>query len=148
MNNTDASTKQPEIVKLDESNAISLLGHYVERAQQVGSLDLNEASIVKNSLDVCLRKTQPINKNFTFEKCIDNLIKAVSKGQAKGGAYSLNDAHNIVQIITFIQQNIQSLQNGEIEEVKVQSSSNTSGNFDNDLSELSEPVPLTNVIDV
>jgi hypothetical protein len=142
---SDSKKDEPQTVQLSVDNVLQLLAHYTERAQQAGSFDLNEASVLKASIDVVVNKAQIAE--LSFDNALDNLVKAVAKGQAHGGAYSLNDAANLVQILTCAQQNIETLRSNY-----TNSSSTTQAptvpSKEGDLSELSEPVPLTSVIDV
>lgn len=117
---------KPQSVQLTSANCYQLLGNYIEAAQKVGSFILEEANVLKLSLDICI--TNKVNPNYpqiTAEIAKNNLFQAVAKGQVHGGAYSLNDAFNIVQIINFIKT------------LPVLSPI--------DLSELAEPIPLSNI---
>ena len=124
-----------QVVQLNEHNALTLLYQYVEKAQWVGSFSLEEANTLKLSFDVC---NGAVVENLTFEKSVENLIKAVHQGQKHGGSYTLSDAKNCVHIILFIQQNFNSIKNAK----KV----NTQVNSQEDLSELADPIPLTSNI--
>lgn len=127
---------QPQIVQLSKDNVLQLLYFYVDKAQSNGAFkDFEEAHQLKVSGAVCVEK-QTV-QGLSFEQALNNLVKAVHKGQEYGkGTFNLNDASNIFQILLFIQQNKDQLHS---QELKINSQ---------DLSELSEPVPLNNIVDV
>ena len=127
------------------NSQIPCLG-YLLHAQQAGSFDLNEAAALKSSIDVVLNNARIPELNF--DTSLDNLVRAIAKGQAHGGAYSLNDAANLVQILTCAQQNIETLRSNYTNSSDSPSQLPTVPSKEGDLSELSEPVPLTSVIDV
>ena len=142
--------QQPQNIQLGVDNVLQLLVHYTEKAQQAGSFDLNEAATLKASADVVINRVEI--KELSFDSALDNLVKAVVKGQAHGGAYSLNDAANIVQILACAQQNLDVLRKGTGTGTGTQQAQQAQQSQKsverNDLSELSEPVPLTDVIDI
>lgn len=129
-----------EQVHLNNNTIWQLFNTYLEKAQSVGTFTLEEVPVIKTSLEVCTHTSSVI----PFTQACENLVKALHKGQAKGGCFSLNDAYNIVQMIVYLQANASSLEKGklstanEVHEVhEVQSQGG--------LSELSEPVPLTDI---
>ena len=133
MNNT---TRQEN---LNVSNFLQILYNYVEKAQEKGCFTLDEAVEIKKSYEYL---TSNNKEHDVMLRCFNNLINSCQKGQLKGGIYNLQDAYNIFQIYLFIQNNIENIINQQ-----PSSSSNLNENTD-DLHELSEPVPLTNIIEI
>ena len=149
MSQTEASQpEQPSVITLTKENSINIFVQYIEIAQKVGAYELKEADILKRASDVLIHgaKDHEINENLA----INLLIQGLNKGQKHGGAFTLNDAALLHKVIQFIVTNTeQSEESKPIEEApkndavpEVSNVQEPVEDSDDDLSSLSEPVPL------
>lgn len=149
MSQTEASqSEQPSVITLTKENSINIFVQYIEIAQKAGAYELKEADILKRASDVLIHgaKDQEINENLA----INLLIQGLNKGQKHGGAFTLNDAALLHKVIQFVVTNAQQSEESKpIEETPKNDAVSEVSNVqepvedsDDDLSSLSEPVPL------
>lgn len=127
----------PQSITLDENNCIMYLVQYTELAQSKGAFMLQEADLLKRGVDVLVSNLQDpeINK----QTAVQLMIQGITKGQ-RHGAFTLADAALLFRVIQFLTR--------PVESVSTTSASNQLSPdtdvkpVDDDLSELSEPVPL------
>ena len=138
---------EPQVITLNETNSIQIVLQYIEVAQKAGAFLLVEADILKRCKDVCFTKTKDPEINLGQAKQL--LIQAINKGQSKG-CYTLEDASMLYQVCQFVSSNLtsdpqtQPQPQPQIQEQESQESQE-SQEFkipDDDLSSLSDPVPL------
>lgn len=145
-------SNQPQTITLNNQNAVLILLQYVEVAQRAGAFLLQESDILKRCRDFFTGASDP---ELDVSKARTLLIQAVNKGQSKG-AYNLDDASVLHRVCQFVQQNLdaefqplqvqspaeqQTVQSESVQPQPVQSSTQQAQSQD-DLSSLSEPVPL------
>jgi hypothetical protein len=116
------SSQQPQVITLDNQNSIQFLLQFIEIAQKAGSFLLQESDILKRCKDVLL--SSATDPEIDTVKAKQLLIQGIQKGQSKGN-YTLEDSSNLFKICQFVNANLT---------VEPQE--------DEDLSELSMPVPL------
>lgn len=132
------------VLTLDNTNSVHILAQYIELAQQKGAYKLNEAEILKRSMDVLLRSSVDPEINDVVAKNL--LIQGVMKGQSHG-AYTLNDAALLSRVVQFVgtslQQPVHAEQHNEQQHTD-QSAEQSTDQVDEleDLSDLAEPIPL------
>jgi hypothetical protein len=142
--------EQPSVITLNKTNSIQILIQYIEIVQKNGAYELKEAEILKRAIDVLVNNVQ--DKEINESLAINLLIQGIVKGQKHGGSFNLNDAALLQKVIHYIVSTSQSQENVNQEsDSVVDNSSNTenvksidqdnSSSLD-DLSSLSEPVPL------
>lgn len=117
-------------LNLDLNKCLNILSQYVESAQQKGAYALQEAEVLKRAIDVVINNAE--DKEVDKNAGVNLLVQGVQKGQ-RHGAYSLADASLLHKVIVFLVEQSQQAQ---------QSSSEKTSEETNDLSELSQPVPL------
>lgn len=126
-------------IQLDSKNSVQLLCQFVEMAQQKGAFLLQEAEVLKRAVDVAVNNAS--DKDIDLSNAMNLLIQGVQKGQ-RHGAYTLADAAAVHKVVQFI---VSQSENPNVSQVK-QSSNVTKSvqkkENDDDLSELSQPVPL------
>lgn len=135
-----SDTTKPTVITLDNKNSIELVRQYIEIAQQKGSYSLQEADLLKRSIDVCINETSDPEINNTNAKQL--LIQGVNKGQSKG-AYTLNDAAILYKIVEFLTKAAST--NESVNESPVTNNEQPLPVIEeesDDLSDLSEPIPL------
>lgn len=122
---------QPQQVQLTVPNAEKVLIQFVNVAQKHGVFELSEAEALLRSSNVANGESDAdINKYQARQ----NLINGVIKGQ-KGGAYELRDAASLNTVVNFL-----------ISETRKELEAPTGvTRTDEDLSELSESVPLKSI---
>lgn len=134
---------QPEL-NLDLPKSFQFLAQYVETAQQKGAYVLQEAELLKRAVDVVLNNVE--DKDVDKNLGVNLLVQGVQKGQ-RHGAYSLADAallHKVIMFLVNQSQPGQQSQQAQVQQptqVPVQEASSEESD-NNDLSELSQPVPL------
>lgn len=121
--------QQPTVITLDSKNSIEILTSYVELAQKHGAFLLPESDILKRCKDVLLKGAQDAEINVPTARNL--FVQAVNKGQSKG-AYTLDDASILHKVCQYVSQNL-SAEVPPVQQAKP---------LDDDLDELSEPVPL------
>jgi hypothetical protein len=121
---------QPQQVQLTVPNAEKVLIQFVNVAQKHGVFELSEAEALLRSSNVANGESDAdINKYQARQ----NLINGVIKGQ-KGGAYELRDAASLNTVVNFL-----------ISETRKELEAPATAPTDEDLSELSESVPLKSI---
>ena len=152
---------QKHVITLDYPKSIQILVQYNELAQTKGAFVLNEADIIKRSVDVLVNQSE--DDEIKVETAVQVLIQGVNKGQ-KHGAFTLNDASLLSKVIQFIlefskqnkmtqlqaqqpqsQQPQSQVQPQAVEtkdEIKATIKPKIVEEDDFDLSELAEPLPL------
>jgi hypothetical protein len=128
---------EPKVIQLDSTNSINILNQYIEHAQKNGTFNLQEADILKRCRDVLLNNLS--DGEITVASAKTLFIQAVHKGQAKG-CYSLDDASILHKVCIYVNSNLN-------EALKPQPQAQPQDNYtssNDDLSELSEPIPLRN----
>lgn len=131
-------------IQLDSKNSVQLLCQFVEMAQQKGAFLLQEAEVLKRAVDVSLNNAS--DKDIDKNNALNLLIQGVNKGQ-RHGAYTLADAAALHKVVQFVVS--QAEQGGVQQDVpqQFQQASNVTKTVqkkesEDDLSELSQPVPL------
>lgn len=94
-----SSQQDPTVITLNDTNSIQILAQYVEVAQQKGAFLLNEAELLKKSIDVLINNVPDNEINTDTAKSI--LIQGINKGQ-KNGSYTLNDASLLNKVVQFV----------------------------------------------
>lgn len=121
-------------VQLTVPNAEKVLIQFVNVAQKHGVFDLSEAEALLRSINVVGGESDAdINKYQARQ----NLINGVIKGQ-KGGAYELRDAASLNTVVNFLISETR-------KELEAPVAASTGANRTDDLSELSESVPLKSI---
>jgi len=127
------SQQDPTVITLNDTNSIQILAQYIEVAQQKGAFLLNEAEILKKSIDVLINNVPDNEINADTAKSI--LIQGINKGQ-KNGSYTLNDASLLNKVVQFVANTLpQPPQQPQQPQQQVQEQSD-------DLSDLADPIPL------
>lgn len=145
--------EKPTIITLGPSNVLPYLIKYVEVSQKKGTFNLAEADILKRCIDVSYRGLS--DKEINGDQAIELLVQAIYKGQSHGD-YTLNDSSLLFNIVNYINENKQALNDAskhkhlqqqepsiESKPEEIEGSESDAGSDDFDLSELSNPVPLT-----
>jgi hypothetical protein len=147
MNSVDAK-QEPVLVNLDEKNSVQILSQYVEVAQKKGAYLLQEAEVLKRSMDVLLNNVHDKDINNLLAKQL--LIQGVQKGQSHG-AYSLNDASLLNKVVQFVANSfpqessgssVEPSSSGQNNDTQPSSSQDDSKSSLDDLTDLAEPIPL------
>lgn len=131
---------------LNQYNFLEILYNYVEKAQEKGCFSLDEAVEIKKGYDYLI--SQNNKEKEVILRSFNNLINSCQKGQLKGGIYNLQDAYNIFQIYLFIQNNIENLIDFYTLNKTTTNISQINDDVSADLTELSEPVPLSNIVEI
>jgi predicted protein tyrosine phosphatase len=127
-------------IQLDSANSVQLLCQFVEMAQQKGAFLLQEAEVLKRAVDVASNNAS--DKDIDRNNALNLLIQGVQKGQ-RHGAYTLADAAAVHKVVQFISsQNEQAPSVSQVEQPSNVTKSVQKKPSDDDLSELSQPVPL------
>ena len=130
---SQAEKQEPTVITLDNQNSLQILAQYVEVAQQKGAYVLQEADILKRSVEVVLNNVPDQEIDATQAKQL--LIQGVNKGQ-RHGAYTLNDASVLNKVVQYVISSDQTLQQPPQQPQPQPSSSS------DDLTDLAEPIPL------
>lgn len=134
--------QEPTVITLDDKNSVQILSQYIEVAQQKGAYLLNEAEILKRSMDVLMNNVPDKEIDTSLAKQL--LIQGVNKGQ-RHGAYTLNDAALLSKVVMFVANSLQPQdqpsQPAPVSQAPQPQSSNLQSSID-DLSDLAEPIPL------
>lgn len=121
---------EPTVISLDNNNSIQILNQYIELAQEKGAFLLNEAELLKRATDVIMNSAEDKELNLVTSKQI--LIQGIHKGQ-RHGAWKLNDASLLHKVVTYVTNTLQQEVSGNPQQQV---------SPEEDLSELSQPVPL------
>jgi hypothetical protein len=128
---------QPQQMQLTVENCVKVLLQFVNVAQKHGVFELSEAeALVRSSNVVNGEADEQINKYQARQ----NLINGVVKGQ-KGGAYDLRDAASLNTVVNFLVQKTRE----ELESEQASGQASGQASVSEDLSELSESVPLKSI---
>jgi hypothetical protein len=95
----------PTVITLDAKNSAEILFTYVEQAQKAGAFLLAESDILKRCKDVLMSGATDPEINASQARQL--LIQACQKGQAKGGAFSLDDASIIHKVCQYVGANLE-----------------------------------------
>lgn len=138
-----ATTQEPQVITLDNTNSVQLLAQFVEVAQSKGAYLLQEAELLKRAADILLNQVSDSEINTTTAKNL--LIQGIHKGQ-RHGAYNLTDAamlHKVVQFVTAnLQAEVGSTQSQPQSQSQPLSQQQSNVLSSDDLSDLAEPIPL------
>jgi hypothetical protein len=121
-------SEQPTVITLDAKNSAEILISFVEVAQKAGSFLLPEADILKRCKDVLLGGATDPEINVAQARQL--LIQGVQKGQSKG-AFTLEESSILHKTCQYVSANLAA------DATPVAATA-----VDEDLSELSKPVPL------
>lgn len=145
----------PQQIVLTKELSMELLVKYIEFSQFKGALKLVDTSLIKKSIDIIIHGQEYPGIDFAGAKSILN--QCIHAIQEKGGVWKLNDASFLVDILSFINENINEpigLNNSQVSQVSseikvdecavdiLSSPALDSDDEDFDLSELSKPVPI------
>jgi hypothetical protein len=135
--------QEPTVITLDDKNSVQILSQYIEVAQQKGAYLLNEAEILKRSMDVLMNNVP--DKEIEASMAKQLLIQGVNKGQ-RHGAYTLNDAALLSKVVMFVANSIQP-QDQQPSQPSLSAPTSTPQPSaplvsSDDLSDLAEPIPL------
>ena len=151
--------EQPSVITLNKTNSIQILVQYIEIVQKNGAYELKEAEILKRAIDVLINNVQDNEINEAL--AVNLLIQGIVKGQKQGGSFNLNDAALLQKVIHYIVSINQTQENDDknviddivndstdstdstnTESKNTTSSVQSNSDLYDDLSSLSEPVPL------
>lgn len=140
-------TQTPTTITLNAQNSVEILSSYVESAQSKGAFLLAESDILKRCRDVLLRGL--VDKEINVPSARNLFIQAVNKGQSKG-CYTLDDASILHNVCQYVSQNLsaeappvqQQVQPQQVQPQQVQPQQVQQVQQVEDLSSLSDPVPL------
>lgn len=121
--------QKPNHVELKIDNLFELMNVFVKKAVETKCFSNEEEDKIEKSMLFLNGKDTTFFSNP--EEALNIIIKSFNIAQEKG-RYNLMDAFNIVQIIMFIQNNLE----------KVKKQMNKTQEQDFDLTELTEPIPL------
>ena len=148
-------------ITVTNENCVGFIEKYIEHAQQKGAYVLQEADLLQRSLNVLKGNTND-ETELNEESSRQLVVQGLVKGQ-KNGAYTLADAAFLYNLVVFFQEatvKFSELNKGTVSENNENVNNNTSENNnedednednednneleidDDDLSELSKPVPL------
>lgn len=150
-------------ITVTNENCVGFIEKYIEHAQQKGAYVLQEADLLQRSLNVLKGNTND-ETELNEESSRQLVVQGVIKGQ-KNGVYTLADAAFLYNLVVFFQEatvKFSELNKGTVSENNENVNNNTSENNDedednededneddneleiddDDLSELSKPVPL------
>lgn len=138
--------QEPTVITLDDKNSVQIMAQYIEVAQQKGAYLLNEAEILKRSMDVLMNNVPDKEIDSTMAKQL--LIQGVNKGQ-RHGAYTLNDAALLSKVVMFVANTLQPQDQPSQPAVSnlgpqpsAPSAPSSVSTSSDDLSDLAEPIPL------
>jgi len=126
-------SEQPQVITLDSMNSSQILSQYIEVAQKhdPNPFTLPEADILKRCRDVLLNGQE--DPEIKPPQARQLFMQAVSKGQSKG-AWNLDDASILHKVCQYVTANLSDTVQKQVQ----------ADDEDNDLSSLSQPVPLKN----
>jgi hypothetical protein len=133
------SQQDPTVITLNDTNSIQILAQYVEVAQQKGAFLLNEAEILKKSIDVLINNVPDNEINTDTAKSI--LIQGINKGQ-KNGSYTLNDASLLNKVVQFVANTLPQPPAQQPQQPPQQPQQQVVQEQSDDLSDLADPIPL------
>lgn len=144
-------------ITVTNENCVGFIEKYIEHAQQKGAYVLQEADLLQRSLNV-LKGNASDETELNEETSRQVVVQGLVKGQ-KNGVYTLTDAAFLYNLVVFFQE--ASVKFSEVNKTNNDNNTNTSDNAkddienddeddagdfeiddDDDLSELSKPVPL------
>lgn len=147
-------------VQLTVDNLFELMTIFMKKGIELKCFDSDYEKKLNNSMDFLNGK----QTNVMIEEALNVIIRGYNIVQEQG-KYNLMDSFNIVQIIMFIQNNLDKVrekvelnikvkqQNEESVKGKAKDEENVKGkekekNEEDDLSELTEPIPLKGVVNI
>jgi hypothetical protein len=138
--------QEPTVITLDDKNSVQIMAQYIEVAQQKGAYLLNEAEILKRSMDVLMNNVPDKEIDSAMAKQL--LIQGVNKGQ-RHGAYTLNDAALLSKVVMFVANTLQPQDqpsqpavSNSVPQPSAPSVPSSVSTSSDDLSDLAEPIPL------
>jgi len=123
-------------MEITKDNCVELIEKYIEHAQQKGAYLLQEADLLQRAINYFKGTEKELNE----ENAKQVMIQGVVKGQ-RSGAYNLADAAFLFKLVSFFQ-NEQNVSKKQDENTTEERQEETLEMEDDDLSELSKPVPL------
>ena len=97
-------TDAPRPITLDSRNSVEILYSLVELAQANATFELGEADVLKRSRDVLLNGIN--DPEISRSNARQFLITAINRGQKKGGAFNLEQASLAFRICKYISDNM------------------------------------------
>lgn len=128
-----SEVSQPQVITLNSQNSVQILVQFIEVANKTGAFTLPEADLLKRVKDFLVQGTQ--DAELTPANARQLLIQAITKGQSKG-AYSLEDASLLHKVCSYVSSNVNDTVSPDT------SATVSSSPANDDLSSLSDPVPL------
>lgn len=144
-------------ITVTNENCVGFIEKYIEHAQQKGAYVLQEADLLQRSLNV-LKGNASDETELNEETSRQVVVQGLVKGQ-KNGVYTLADAAFLYNLVVFFQE--ASVKFSEVNKTNIDNNNNNNDNAkddienvngddagdfeiddDDDLSELSKPVPL------
>ena len=120
---------QPQVITLDKQNSVQILSNFIDQANKTGAFLLGESDILKRSKDVLLNGKSDTEINV--QKALELFLQGITKSQSKG-CFTLEESSILFKVVQFISANSSQW----IDTV------GTVGTIDDDLSSLSQPVPI------
>jgi hypothetical protein len=127
-------------MEITKDNCAELIEKYIEHAQQKGAYLLQEADLLQRAINFFKGTEKELNE----ENAKQVMIQGVVKGQ-RSGAYNLADAAFLFKLVSFFQneRNVSKTNKETEDTIKGEErKEETLEMEDDDLSELSRPVPL------
>lgn len=151
MEQTQNKPVSEQRVELTIDNLFELMLIFINKGIQAECFDEQ----FKNQIKQCFEYFNVGEGSFTLEESLNTVIKGYNIIQEKG-KYSLMDAFNVVQLVFFIQNNLEKIKEKimlnkkqkedektkELEKEKVKQVEKVKEEDEYDLSELTEPIPL------
>jgi hypothetical protein len=131
-------------VSLTIDNLFDLMSIYINKNLNSKCLEPDFEEKLKEATEYIKGKEI---ENMTIEDSLNIIIKSYNIAQLSG-KYTLNDAFNVVQLIMFIQQNLEKVKEKvkSLGKSKEEKSESVITEEKDDLSDLIEPVPLKSKI--
>jgi hypothetical protein len=136
-------SSEPISINLSTKSCIEILVKYVEVAQQKGAFVLQEADLLKRSIDVLVHGATDKDASLVPSSAQGVILQAIHKGQSKG-CYTLNDAFLLHNAIVFLDQapGVKDSVPASVPVPVLVTVPTDDSDDEFDLSELSKPVPL------
>lgn len=138
--------EQQKVITLDDKNSIDILLQYIEVGQQKGAYLLQEAELLKRAVDVLKNNVPDAEINQSNAKNL--LVQGIHKAQ-KHGSFTLNDAAILSKVVQYVQTipsqaptQITPITPTPVQHTITPTPTPVQQTNVEDLSELSEPVPL------
>lgn len=124
-----SEVSQPQVITLDKQNSVQILSNFIDQANKTGAFLLGESDILKRSKDVLLNGKSDTEINV--QKALELFLQGITKSQSKG-CFTLEESSILFKVVQFISANSSQW----IDTV------GAVGTIDDDLSSLSQPVPI------